>query len=362
MAGRCTSPLCQLVRGRRSRILCRCQAQPPEQPPPAGRREARVPQQPVPSVEPCWSMLAPQTPIGIAQDLDRPSKYLEIGVAPTHPSRCLDVSIATQVGPLLEAVAVARAVVLVERLTPDEPQITSGNESSVAPQVVLRNHADVADDVEEAEQRLVRRLGSTVGQWCGLSQAPHATASSGKSVAELALADVTPPKCRVEDHHHVEKPEVASQRQEDVCRGHDRQPSHPLDGRLRCRAHDPELVSARAIPVVLSCELRQPRGQRRKPPLPDPGSGDMREPGAPVELRGEGVQRGIRVGIRWYVEAVRDRLPSPAPRTSLDVGKLMVHHVSVDLTGRGPPVTSWRLWNNGSDDHVVQISWLGITN
>ena len=95
-------------------------------------------------------MLSPQTPIGIAQDLDRPSKYLEIGVAPTHPSRCLDVSIATQVGPLLEAVAVAGAVVLVERLTPDEPQITSGNESSVAPQVVLRNHADVADDVEEA--------------------------------------------------------------------------------------------------------------------------------------------------------------------------------------------------------------------
>ena len=40
----------------------------------------------------------------------------------------------------------------------------------------------------------------------------------------------------------------------------------------------------------------------------------------------------------------------------------MVHHVSVDLTGRGPPVTSRRLWNNDSGDHVVQISWLGITN
>ena len=88
----------------------------------------------------------------------------------------------------------------------------------------------------------------------------------------------------------------------------------------------------------------------------------MREPGAPVELRGKGVQRGIRVGIRWYVEAVRDRLPSPAPRTSLDVGQLMVHHLTVDLTGRGPPVTSWRLWNNESDDHVVQIPWLGIAN
>lgn len=113
------------------------------------------------------------------------------------------------------------AVVLVERLTPDEPQITSGNESAVAPQFVLRNHADVADDVEEAQQRLVRGLGSAVGQWCGLSQAPHATASSGKSVSELALADIAPLKCGIEDHHDVEKPQVASQRQQDVRRGHD---------------------------------------------------------------------------------------------------------------------------------------------
>ena len=229
-------------------------------------------------------MLSPQTPIGIAQDLDRPAQYFDIGIAPSHPSRRLDVSISPQVGPLLEPVAVDRAVVLVERLTPDEPQITSGDESTVVPELVLWNHGDVADDVEEAEQRLERRLGSPVGQGCGRSQAPYAPTPSGKSMAELALADLTALKGRVEDHHHIEKPEVASQRQEDVRRGHDGQPSHPLDGRLRCRAHDPELGPARAIPIVLSCEFRQPGGQRGKPPLPDPGSGDMREPGAPMEL------------------------------------------------------------------------------
>jgi hypothetical protein len=114
--------------------------------------------------------------------------------------------------------------------------------------------------MKEPQQGLERRLGSDVRQRCGLSQPTNPPASSSKGAAELGQTDISAPHGRVEDDHHVEKPEVASQRQQNIRRGHDGQPPHPLDGRHRGRPDHSELGPARAVPVVLSGELRQAGG------------------------------------------------------------------------------------------------------
>jgi hypothetical protein len=183
-------------------------------------------------------MLALQTAVGVTKDVDRPPEHFEICVTPPQPAGRLDVSIATKISALLRAAAVTFAVVLVERLTAEQPQVAAGHHASLDPELVLWDDADVAHEVEQTEQRLVRRLRPPVGQGNSLSQTSDTVAPSGARAGELVPGDVTAVKGRVENYDDIEESEVASQRQQDVGRRDDRQSPHPRDGRLGCRSDD----------------------------------------------------------------------------------------------------------------------------
>ncbi len=119
---------------------------------------------------------------------------------------------------MLLSVTVTSSVVLVEHLAPHQPEVAPGHESAVHPELVLRGHCKVADNVKQAEQSLERGLGSTVGQEGSKSQPPNAESARGDAGGELIRRDVSEVNGAVDDHDHVEKPHVACDREQRLGR------------------------------------------------------------------------------------------------------------------------------------------------
>jgi hypothetical protein len=71
---------------------------------------------------------------------------------------------AAQVPSLLRSAEVVPAVVLVQGAGAHQPQGTTGDEPAVVKDLVLRLDGHVAHDVEQPQQRLVRRLAPAVGE------------------------------------------------------------------------------------------------------------------------------------------------------------------------------------------------------
>ncbi len=199
-------------------------------------------------------------------------------VAAPDPPLAADGPLTCEVTPVLLAVSVHPAVVLVEDPRPLDPQVTAGHEAPVrGAELVLRHDRDVAGDVEHPQHRLPRRLRPRIGVGHGPSDCGTALASlDGRHQGPGVTA--SPVQGRVDDDQQVEQGQVPRRREQNLGRRcHWQATAHQSGGRRRVPAHLQAGPPRTALRLVHRGEHRCVLGQRREVPAVDRGRGHVGE-------------------------------------------------------------------------------------
>lgn len=220
---------------------------------------------------------------------------------------------------MLGRVAAYFSVVLVEGVGPPKPEITASDEPAIVPELELRLDADVAHDMKDPQQRLVRRLGAPVGQGQGLTQPTNAPSSVRHHFFQTGSRGVSEVERGVDQDDDVEQAEMTGASEQGVLDGDDGTALDLAQGGRRHSADHPELGASGSVAAGgRRGEERQARRQRREPPAPQPGRREVGEAAVLMERGRPGTTylAEVTAAVGWDVQTVAETDPAVGPGIS----------------------------------------------
>ena len=197
------------------------ETEPPGQLGTTSGREQGLPDQVVPGSDPLGQVLTANGAVGIAQDAHRAVEHVVVRVPVSRPLLSVEPTQPSQITLLLCSGEMDLAVVLLQGASADHPEVGAGKWSVWSRYVVLRLHLDAAEDEQQPEQGLPRRLRAGIGQGERLAQAHQATSTRhrAESSGKLLQVDVVGEHRSVQEHDHVDQAKVLCTREQDLDRG-----------------------------------------------------------------------------------------------------------------------------------------------